>query len=506
MVAARVLRDRVEPYIKQQAILYLSQRFDADVEMAGLHVRLPAIPQFKLLLTRGHGFMAEVHGEGIVLRRKGHAEPAILTLKSFVFHVDVGRVLESRKEVPLVVLDGLQLHVPPKSDRPKLRPALAQDNSNAAVVAEVVIDELRITNTLLVIHPADAKKKPLEFQIQRLQLRTGGRNRPMNYEASLRNPKPPGQIESKGTFGPWVAEDPGSSPLTGNYTFAHADLAVFKAIAGILESTGTFQGELAHVQVHGEARVPDFRLKRAANPMPLLTQFDVEVDGTNGNTILKPVHAQLANSRFVTSGAVIKHEDDPRRTIDLDVKMTSGRLEDFLRLAMKGPSFMEGALRLDAKIQIPPLAGKVIEKLRLRGVFDVTDGKFLKSKIQDRLDSLSRRAQGEPQNEGIDEVVSRMSGAFTMEDQAIEFNRLAFGVPGADIDLAGKYDIGEEALDFKGSVRLDAKVSQTQSGVKRWVLKPIDPLFARHGAGTFAGIKIGGTRSAPSFGLNLGRK
>ena len=186
--------------------------------------------------------------------------------------------------------------------------------------------------------------------------------------------------------------------------------------------------------------------------------------------------------------------------------MTSGRLEDFLRLAMKGPSFMEGALRLDAKIQIPPLAGKVIEKLRLRGVFDVTDGKFLKSKIQDRLDSLSRRAQGEPQNEGIDEVVSRMSGAFTMEDQAIEFTRLAFGVPGADIDLAGKYDIGEEALDFKGSVRLDAKVSQTQSGVKRWVLKPIDPLFARHGAGTFAGIKIGGTRSAPSFGLNLGRK
>ena len=164
LVAARVLRDRVEPYIKQQAILYLSQRFDADVEMAGLHVRLPAIPQFKLLLTRGHGFMAEVHGEGIVLRRKGHAEPAILTLKSFVFHVDVGRVLESRKEVPLVVLDGLQLHVPPKSDQPKLHPALAQDNSNAAVVAEVVIDELRITNTLLVIHPADAKKKPLEFR------------------------------------------------------------------------------------------------------------------------------------------------------------------------------------------------------------------------------------------------------------------------------------------------------------------------------------------------------
>ena len=356
------------------------------------------------------------------------------------------------------------------------------------------------------IHPVNPDKKPLEFGIQRLRLQDAGSGRPMTYEASLTNPKPPGQIESKGTFGPWMTDDPGSSPLQGNYTFSNADLGVFKAIAGTLESRGTFEGELSSVQVHGEARVPDFRLKRAGNPMLLLTEFDVEVDGTNGNTILKPVRAQLGSTRFTTSGAVIKHKGDLKRTIDLSAKVSAGRLEDFLRLAMKGSPFMEGALDLNTTIEIPPLEGKVVEKLRLKGVFAVKNGKFLKSKIQDRLDQLSRKGQGEPKNEGIDEVVSQMAGAFAMRDQVIEFTRLGFGVPGANVDLAGSYDIDEEALDFHGSLRLDAKVSQTQTGVKRWFLKPLNPFFAKNGAGTFLRFNISGTaghsrfRSGPQLG------
>ena len=47
------------------------------------------------------------------------------------------------------------------------------------------------------------------------------------------------------------------------------------------------------------------------------------------------------------------------------------------------------------KIAIPPLSGKVREKLRLQGEFEISDGKFLKSKIQDEIDKLSRRGQGQ---------------------------------------------------------------------------------------------------------------
>jgi hypothetical protein len=148
------------------------------------------------------------------------------------------------------------------------------------------------------------------------------------------------------------------------------------------------------------------------------------------------------------------------------------------------------------------LTGKVVEKLRLRGTFDITEGKFLKSQIQDKIDALSRRAQGEPDNEGIDEVVSRMAGAFTMEDQRLTLSRLSFDVPGADIRLAGNYDLAAETIDFRGTMKLRARVSQTQTGWKRWALKPVDPFFAKNGAGTFMKIKIEGTKSSPKFGLD----
>ncbi len=42
--------------------------------------------------------------------------------------------------------------------------------------------------------------------------------------------------------------------LQGDYRFEHADLATFKGIAGILDSTGHFQGTLRDLTVDGETR------------------------------------------------------------------------------------------------------------------------------------------------------------------------------------------------------------------------------------------------------------
>jgi hypothetical protein len=57
-------------------------------------------------------------------------------------------------------------------------------------------------------------------------------------------------------------------------------------------------------------------------------------------------------------------------------------------------------------------------------------------------------------------------------------------------------------VDFHGSLGLEAKLSQTMTGWKRWVLKPVDPFFAKNGVGTFLRIKIDGTSKAPNFGLD----
>src|SRR6185295_2560350 len=109
---------------------------------------------------------------------------------------------------------------------------------------------------------------------------------------------------------------------------------------------------------------------------------------------------------------------------------------------------------------------KVREKLLLDGRFDVFDGKFLRSTVQDQIDSLSKRGQGQPGNEQIDEVVHRMSGTFKLDNEVVSFQPLAFSVPGADVALDGAYDMDRDALDFYGVLRLNARVSQTMKGRK----------------------------------------
>ena len=452
-VIGRRMAREFEPYIKQQAIEYLKKRFDSEVELASLTVNVPHLSPAKLVFSRGRGVMARVEGTGVVLRHKGRRDlPPMFAMKSFRFEVDLGRVFEPVKHVALVRLEGMEIHVPPKGDRPQLQDL----DPHAAPPPEVIIADVDIRDARLVILPRRKDRKPLEFPLHEIHLKSAGLRRPMDYTARLTNPKPPGKVESRGTFGPWNAETPGDTPLRGDYVFRDADLGVFRPIAGILQSTGSFEGVLGDFHAKGEATVPDFRLRRSGQPVPLRTTFEVDVDGTNGDTILKPVRAVLGSSRFTTSGAVIKHDGDPRRTIQLHVDMTAANMVDILRLAMPGPPMMEGRLMLNTDIAIPPLSGKVIEKLLLNGRFDIRDGKFLKSNIQDKLDSLSRKAQGQPKNEAIDEVVSGMRGAFKLNGQVLTFSTLTFAMPGANVDLAGSYDLDSDTLDFHGSVRLAA--------------------------------------------------
>jgi hypothetical protein len=82
----------------------------------------------------------------------------------------------------------------------------------------------------------------------------------------------------------------------------------------------------------------------------------------------------------------------------------------------------------------------------------------------------------------------------------INFRELTFGVSGADVQLAGTYSLDDDLLDFHGALRLQAKVSQTQTGWKHWVLKPVDPFLSNHGAGTYLRIQVVGSSKAPKFG------
>jgi len=494
-ISASIIAKQFEPTVRAQAIQYLRDRFHSDVELAALRINRPKMSAIQILLRHGRGAIVGVEGDGLTMRFGGdRSRPPLFAIQKVFFTMDLGVLFEPKKSVNFVSLDGMEINVPPKGERRNW----AGSGSNSTVI----IQNVQIRNAALVLLPQDPGRQPLRFQIARLHLESVGVSSAMRYNADLTIPKPPGTVKSSGRFGPWNASEPGDTPLQGNYTFDNADLGIFAAIAGALSSKGTFDGSLNSVRARGTTYVPNFQLRIAGNPLPLSTTFEALVDGTNGNTVLQPVRATLGHTNFTTTGAVIKHEEYSQRAINLNVTMPNGDMRDLLRLSMKGPPFMEGFINMKSSIDIPPLTTKVKQKLVLDGTFDLKDAKFLKSTIQDQIDQLSRRGQGQPKNQEIDQVISKMQGSFRLENQIMTFRSLAFEVPGAAVSVAGNYDLAHDKLSFHGALKLNAKLSQTMTGWKRWVLKPADPFFAKNGAGTYLRIKIDGEAHHPKFGLD----
>ena len=438
-LAASVIAKRFEPQLRAQAIKYLQDRFHSEVEIGSLHINRPKMSTIQILLRRGRGAIVAVEGQGITMRFGGdRSRPPMFAIKKLFFTVDLEVLVAPTKSVNFVSIDGMEINIPPKEERPAL---LKQGSGDEKSNSGVEFQNVQVRDAVLTLLPSDASKPPLRFHIARLHLKSVGANSASRYDADLTIPKPPGTILSSGDFGPWNATSPGDTPLKGDYTFDNADLGIFKGIAGTLSSKGTFDGALDSVNVRGTTYVPNFRLKMSGNPLPLSTTFEALVDGSNGNTTLQPVRATLGHTNFTTAGAVIKNDQYSKRSITLQVKMPNGDMHDLLLLAMKGPPFMEGMINMQSSIDIPPLNSTVKEKLVLDGSFDVKNAKFLKSTIQNQIDQLSRRGQGQPKNEEIDQVISTMQGEFHLENQVMTFRSLAFEVPGADVSITGNYDM-----------------------------------------------------------------
>jgi hypothetical protein len=71
--------------------------------------------------------------------------------------------------------------------------------------------------------------------------------------------------------------------------------------------------------------------------------------------------------------------------------------------------------------------------------------------------------------------------------------------------MAGVYGLRGGTLDFRGDLRLDAPLSMTVTGVKSWLLKPLDPLFRKGEVGTRVAIRVEGIKEDPRFSVEIGR-
>jgi hypothetical protein len=140
----------------------------------------------------------------------------------------------------------------------------------------------------------------------------------------------------------------------------------------------------------------------------------------------------------------------------------------------------------------------------LNGRFFARSAEPTNPAIQEKLEKLSRRAEGKPGDKNAGTAVFNLNGRFLLQKAAARFPELSFSIPGAKLDLKGAYGLYSERLDFSGDLRLDAKLSQTMTGIKSLLLKPVDPFFRKRGK-TVLPIRITGLRSDPKFTLQLHR-
>jgi uncharacterized protein involved in outer membrane biogenesis len=486
------------PGLRGRLAAALGERFDSEVELQTL--RVSVLPRVRL------------DGTGVVLRHRGRRDvPPLITIAAFSAEANLWSLFGRPLRLARVRLDRLEINVPAggvdlDDDEDDAQDKADPKPDEPAPQSPLVVDDLLAERATLRILRSSPEKKPRIFEIVRLSMQDTGSNAPWPFKATLTNPTPPGEISTQGKFGPWNADQPASTPLDASYEFQHADLGAFDGIEGTLHSTGQFGGVLERIQVRGSTEVPDFALDDVGHGIPLTTQFRALVDGTNGNTRLQPVDAMLGGSAIHAEGGVIERADGDGRTVSLDVTMNPARIEDVLRLAMKNPTPpMVGALTLKARIELPPGDGDPIDKLRLDGTFDIASAHFTKGVIQEKINELSEKARGDGDSDSPpDRVVSNFSGRFVMRDGVITLSDLSFMVPGARVSLAGRYTVRSEALDFRGTIRLDAKLSELTTGVKSFLLKLVDPIVRRKGE-TVIPVTLRGTASKPDFGVDIRR-
>jgi len=456
---------------------------------------------------------ARVEGVAVPAEPPGADEDEpLVRLAEFRFHAPLRYEPGKPIHVSLVELKGLSVHLPPQS---RFEHAAAAKPKTPGLVS-FEVDALECNGAELVVEPGKPGKLPMKVAIAHLKLTRVSPDGAMGFDAELTNPRPRGTIHSTGSFGPWQALDPGEVPLAGDYRFDHADLSDFKGIAGILSSTGHYQGTLRELTVDGQADTPDFRLTHFGTALPLKTRFHAKVDGTNGDTWLDRVDATLGQSHFTAQGQIVRvlatePGAAPRgmgHDIALTVDVDKARIEDFLRLTSRsGTVLMTGDVTLKTALHIPPGPEQVHERLGLDGHFALDRIQFTSAKIQGRIEELSLRGQGKTKDQASPDgaaAQSHMDGRFTLAGGVLTLPSLEYTVPGAKIDLKGAYGLDGGTLDFAGTARLDATVSQMVGGWKGLLLKPADRFFRKDGAGTVIPIHIQGTREEPVFGVEFG--
>lgn len=498
-MGVRLIIHRAEPILRARVLETLQTRFHSRIDLDTLDVSV----------ING----LQISGGGLSIYSPSDPNPyapgalPLIHIRDFRFATALRDLFREPMRVHTVYVNGMTIEIQRNQDQKTTQSAPAPKKKQKL---SIFVDEFLCRDSELLIHSRNPEKPPLKFQIGGLKMKDIGPGLPFQFDATLINPKPPGDIHSAGQFGPLDDQHPRNSPLQGTYTFNRADLSVFKGISGTLSSTGKYSGTLGDIQVDGETDTPDFMVDVSQHPVPLHTEFHAIVDGTDGDTYLEPVRASFLHTKLTASGKIVRMTNARGHDIQLHVVTNEARIQDLLLLGVRtSPPVLSGPVQMNTNLTLVPGKGDFINRVDLEGKFHISNALFSNDKIQNRIDHLSEISQGKPRQakqptSGF--VPSDLQGTFHLQDAVLSFASLKFSVPGTHADVTGQYSLDGNLFDFHGKLKLQAKLSQMTTGWKSVLLKAVDPFFEKDGAGTEVPFKVTGTREAPQFGLDFGYK
>jgi hypothetical protein len=432
--------------------------------------------------------------DGVVFEHGPNQGKPLIVIEKLTVQGSYLGLLSSR--VSRITADGLRIMVP----------AFGSGAALHTTPSKLTIGEI-VANGAVVEFARRSDNPPVRFDIHEVSLQNVGWSGPLTYYLNAHNPEPPGEVTTTGKFGVWNINDPGETPISGEYKLEKADLGVYKGIAGTLSSTGKYGGNLSHIDISGTTDTPDFEVRSGHNPTHLTTEFSAYVDATHGDTFLEHVDADFWKTHIVAKGSVAKSPNGKGKTAIIDLRSTNARIEDLLRLFVEGKRApMSGNVTFQARAEIPPGPEKFLEKVKLRGGFGIAAGTFSKPSTQEGVNKLSAGARGEKAPADPETVLTDLTGQVDLRGGTARFADLSFGVPGASARMHGAYNLMDGKVDLRGQMQVDSKISNTESGAKAFLLKVMEPFFKKKKKGEIVPVRISGTFHHPTFGLDLNDK
>ncbi|HTM36417.1 MAG TPA: AsmA-like C-terminal region-containing protein [Terriglobales bacterium] len=481
------------PFTRQAVTVALQDRFARTVEMRSF--RTTYFPPGCVV-------------EGLSFLHRQHKNlPPLITVRTLIVQASYGGMFSIQKRVDHVQVIGLHVLVPPKSPNGQgggVMPLTDSSSKNS-----LAIGEIRADGAVLEFMSSRRDTEPFKLQVHQLTLDHVGEKGPILYRATLLNTEPPGEIRSTGQFGPWNSDAPGSTPVSGSYTFGDANLGVFEGIGGILSAHGKFNGTLEHIESEGGADVPNFHVSSSAHIVPMTTEFQAVVDGTNGDTQLLNVRSHFQRTTVLSSGGIAGQPGQRGKTVALEMIVKDGRIDDLLRLIAedKNPS-MTGSVTFHAKVKVPPGSLEFLKRLDLEGDFGIGNERFTNAEVQEPLNRLSESARGEnkkQQAEDPETVLSNLKGHVSVKNGIATLSNISFSAPGTRAEIRGTYNLLDKTVNLQGVLHTNGKLSDTTSGFKALVLKAVGP-FLKKKTVTVVPFTVTGTSKQPSFALDFDAK